>query len=213
MAVIPFYGTERPDLFAIERKAMDRPGRVLEMLSEALPAGWVLDIGAGDGYTAGHLQTAQRQVVALEPAQAMMRSDRECIWVQGEAERLPFRSGTFDGAYATWAYFFSRGWDPSPGLEELHRVVKGGGPLVIVDNAGGDDFTALADDDISASTEFWIQRGFVASVIESEFGFDSIEEAQTLLALFFGDRGRDAAALSIGYNIAVFSGTSRGPIR
>ncbi len=209
MAIIPFYGAERPDLFAIERKAMDRPGYVIDALSEALPAGLVLDVGAGDGYTAERLRTSVRQVVALEPSRAMMRSDRDCTWVQGEAERLPFRADAFDAGYATWAYFFSRGWDPSPGIEELHRVVKEGGPLVFVDNAGGDEFCELAEGDISARADFWAQRGFATSVIESEFGFDSVEEAQTLLTWFFGERGRDAAALSIGYNIAVFSGVSR----
>ncbi len=211
MAIIPFYGAERPDLFAIERKAMDRPGLVIKFLAETLPMGLVLDVGAGDGFTAQRLQTSNRTVVALEPARAMMRHDRDCTWVQGEAERLPFHDGAFDAAYATWAYFFSRGWDPSPGIEELHRVGTAGGPLVIVDNAGDDEFCLLADADISANPNFWAQRGFEASVIQTEFEFDSIAEAETLLSWYFGDRGRKAAALSVGYNIAVFSGISRGP--
>jgi hypothetical protein len=35
--VIPFYGAEEPELFAIERLAMDRPGRVIAALDRLLP--------------------------------------------------------------------------------------------------------------------------------------------------------------------------------
>ena len=38
MTVIPFYGAERPDLFAIERKAQDRPGLLIQALRERLRA-------------------------------------------------------------------------------------------------------------------------------------------------------------------------------
>jgi ubiquinone/menaquinone biosynthesis C-methylase UbiE len=48
--------------------------------------------------------------------------------VRGDAELLPFRDRSFAGAYATWAYFFSREWDPTLGIEELHRAVRPGGP-------------------------------------------------------------------------------------
>jgi hypothetical protein len=50
MTVIPFYGSKRPDMFAMEQKAMDRPGRVLKVLDHLLPQrGRILDIGAGAG--------------------------------------------------------------------------------------------------------------------------------------------------------------------
>ncbi|MCH7670075.1 MAG: hypothetical protein IIC71_12890 [Acidobacteria bacterium] len=37
MAVIPFYGAEQPDIFAIERRAMDRSGLVIDALDVRLP--------------------------------------------------------------------------------------------------------------------------------------------------------------------------------
>jgi len=139
VAVIPFYGADEPELFAIERRAMDRDGLVIEALHELLPAGPVLDVGAGDGFTAERLGTS-RSIVALEPSADMLARADLPARVQGEAEHLPFVERAFDGAYATWAYFFTRDWDPTRGIVELDRVVRPGGPLAIVDNLGGDAF-------------------------------------------------------------------------
>ena len=156
MPIIPFYGVDRPDLFAIERAAMDRPGKVIERLDRLMPAGAVADIGAGDGFTAARLARADRRMVAVEPARGMIDTARHLSWVQADAEALPFRDASLDGAYATWAYFFSRGpLDPSPGIAELHRSVRPGGPIVIVDNAGDDEFTAMSSTEISADPSFW----------------------------------------------------------
>ena len=155
MAVIPFYGAEQPDIFAIERRAMDRAGLVTDALDVRLPRnGRVLDVGAGDGFTAERLTTTHRRVFPLEPAWGMIQTNRRLRWVQGEVERLPFADGSFDAGYATWPYFFSRDWESEPGLRELHRVVRRGGSLLIVENLGDDEFTALASDDITANPAY-----------------------------------------------------------
>lgn len=207
MPTIPFYGAEHPDLFAIERAAMDRQGRVLAMLDERLPAGMVLDVGAGDGFTARRLGSGQRAVVPLEPSIEMV-SERDLPWVVGRAERLPFGDATFDAAYATWAYFFPKYHDPTPGLDELHRVVRRGGPILIVDNYGEDEFTALAKTDITADRQFWTARGFDCDVIETAFEFDTTEDAERLLRLYFGEV---PVLRALSFNVAVFASTSRGP--
>ena len=210
MPVIPFYGAEQPDLFAIERAAMDRPGRLIAALDDRLPPGLILDVGAGDGFTAAALTSTRRTVIPLEPAPGMVDTDRPLPWVQGEAEHLPFGPATFAGAYATWAYFFSRNWDPDPGVGELHRVVRPGGPLLIAENLGNDEFCALADTEITADPAFWGQRGFTCDAIETVFEFESIAEAETLLEFYFGESGRTGAATTLGYRIGLFTGESMG---
>jgi SAM-dependent methyltransferase len=205
---MPFYGADDPEMFAIERRAMDRDGLVLAALDRLLPAGAVLDVGAGDGFTARRLGV-RRDITALEPAVGMIRGG-DLRWVRGEAEHLPFADGSFDAAYATWAYFFSRGWDPTPGIAELDRVAKPGGVLALVENLGGDAFSALTDDDISADPRFWAAQGFACTTIETSFRFDDLEEARTLLGFFFGERGRDGAAVEVGFRVGVFARPSRG---
>jgi SAM-dependent methyltransferase len=207
MTVIPFYGADDPAMFAIERAAMDRDGLVLRALDELLPAGRVLDVGAGDGFTAERLGTGRR-IVALEP-NARMIGARALTWVRGDAEHLPFADASFDGAYATWAYFFSRDWDPTPGIRQLDRVVRGGGPLAIVDNIGGDAFAAMTDTEISADPDVWEAHGFDTHVIETAFRFDDLDDARRLLGFFFGDHGVAAAAVEVPFGVGVFTRASR----
>jgi SAM-dependent methyltransferase len=208
VTVIPFYGADDPAMFAIERAAMDRDGHVVRALDDLLPLGRVLDVGAGDGFTADRLSTG-RHVVALEP-NASMIGERPLAWVRGDAEHLPFADVSFDGAYATWAYFFSRDWDPTPGIEELDRVVRAGGPLAIADNLGGDAFAAMADADISADQAWWRAHGFETRTIETAFRFDDLDDARRLLGFFFGDRGIAGAAIDVPFRVGLFTRPSLG---
>lgn len=205
MAVIPFYGASDRDLFAIERRAMDRAGLVVDHLDRLLPPGLVLDVGAGDGFTALRLRRPDREVVALEPAAGVLDAAARLRWVRGEAEALPFADDTFDAVYATWAYFFPTFHDPSPGLLEAERVLVAGGLLVVVDNLGGDEFSALADTDLATDADWWAQRGFGVEVVETAFEFDDEDEARRLLGRYFGDRGRAGARRRLGYRVGVFS--------
>jgi ubiquinone/menaquinone biosynthesis C-methylase UbiE len=151
--IIPFYGADNPRLFAIERRCMDRAGKVIDYLNNLLPNGMILDIGAGNGFTAQKLTHLQRRIVALEPAGGMIDRQVSLPWTQGVAQELPFKANSFSGAYATWAYFFPTYNEYGTyGLKEIHRVVMPDHPLVIVDNAGGDEFCSLFERDLSSDS-------------------------------------------------------------
>ena len=198
-------------MVALERKAMDPAGRVIDALDRRLPdRGLVLDVGAGDGFSAERLTTGSRRVVPMEPAVGMIRRERDLPWVRGDAELLPFRDGSFAGAYATWAYFFSREWDPTPGIEELHRAVMPGGPLAIVDNLDGDDFSAMSDEHYTSDPEFWERKGFELQEIKTSFEFETHEDADRLLGFYFRDRGRYTGKLRFAFRVGLYFNESRG---
>jgi len=206
---IPFYGSQNQRLFAIERTSMDRQGKVIDFLNNHLPEGLVLDIGAGDGYTAKRITAAE--VICLEPSTEIANFANNKIWTRGSAEHMPFHDNYFDGAYSTWAYFLP-GIDKSRGLVEAERVVKGRGTLIVIGNAGGDEFCSLAPKPISEGPEFYLENGFSMSYIETTFEFESLDDAFALMSLYFGNR-ITKANIKLEYEYRVAAYTKKLPYR
>ena len=88
----------------------------------------------------------------------------------------------------------------------MQRVVRPGGPIVIVDNAGADEFTEIAGTNIATDLEYWDGEGFTVEIIETAFVFESMADAKHLLTLYFGDSVEPQ--LEIGYRVAVMSKTA-----
>jgi GNAT superfamily N-acetyltransferase len=216
--VIPFYGVDRPELFAIERRALDRAGRVITALDATLPrSGTILDLGAGDGWTAHRLARPGRTLVALEPATVMARRARahpEVCWVAGEAGALPLADASVDAAYATWAYFLPASSDPTRGLRELHRVVRPGGVIAVAAHAGNDEFTALGVASGGERLGWFTEHGFEIEVLETAFDLRGEDPAlaRDLLGLHLGglDRVPDPTPEWLGYRVAFCTAESRG---
>src|SRR5699024_5888328 len=128
-----------PELFEIERRCMDREGKIIAVLDQMLPSSKVLDVGAGNGHTAELLIRGDRVVTAMETDVNMIDGQRDLLWAKGTAQTIPFHVNTFDAAYATWAFF----WEGNPqfeqGLQEVKRVVKADGPIIFVFNYGDDE--------------------------------------------------------------------------
>ncbi len=189
---------------------MDRDGVVIRYLHNILPSGRVLDIGAGDGHTAALLTRRDRLVVPIEPAEAMIDLSRSLPWVQAIAQELPFRSNSFAAAYATWAYFFtSDAFEGQEGLEEARRVVIPNGLIIMVDNAGDDDFSAIAKTSHISNPLLWKKRGFKCKTLTTSFRFDSIDEARELLTFYFGENAGMKAKLEIEFKVAVYIGCAK----
>ncbi len=103
-----------------------------EMLLRHVPAGRVIDVGAGDGYLAGRLASVCQEVVALEyepsgvELAARMLSDRANVSVmQGSAYDIPFGDASFD--CAAMADVIEHLDDPARAVSECARVLRRGG--------------------------------------------------------------------------------------
>jgi len=117
--------------------------RTAELLG-ALPSDKVLDVGCATGgmalAVAEGLDGAQGGIcVGLDAAPGMIAKARRkigrlpCRFDIGVAEELPYRSETFDKAVSTYFFHHLNLQDKLTALREVHRVLKGGGKMVLVD--------------------------------------------------------------------------------
>jgi demethylmenaquinone methyltransferase/2-methoxy-6-polyprenyl-1,4-benzoquinol methylase len=97
----------------------------------------VLELGSGPGNFTRLLEC--RNVYALEPSDALLQASRKAVesekvtFVRGVGEKIPLADGSVDKVFCVFSFrdFFDR----KTGTEEMHRVLKAGGEVVIVDMA------------------------------------------------------------------------------
>ena len=119
-----------------------REGADLDTLSEwCAGAGRVLDVATGAGHTAGAAAGAgDAEVVAadLTPEMVAIATDAfDVVGVVADAERLPFREGSFDAVTCRIAahHFL----DPEAFVAEVARLLAPGGTFALEDNVAPDD--------------------------------------------------------------------------
>jgi ubiquinone/menaquinone biosynthesis C-methylase UbiE len=97
----------------------------------------VLELGAGTGLNFV-FYPENTMGVATEPSSGMLRVAREkqrpasVRLIQSCAERLPFKSNSFDAAFATLVFCSLR--SPAEAFAELRRVVKPGGSVILLEH-------------------------------------------------------------------------------
>ncbi len=120
--------TLRPGGFCLTKQAVNSCG--------FLPGDRVLDLGCGSGATV-ELLVSQYELcaVGIDPSEVLLqigkRRNPEIELIRGRGEELPFPKDTFHGVFAECTLSVMNDLDNV--LEEVHRVLKPGGWLVIND--------------------------------------------------------------------------------
>jgi demethylmenaquinone methyltransferase/2-methoxy-6-polyprenyl-1,4-benzoquinol methylase len=104
----------------------------------------VIEIGCGTGFTTGEIvsRLGEETVTAVDltPEQMAKAIARfpSVNFIRGDAENLPFKSDTFDAAISAGSIEY---WpNPLRGIEEMTRVTKSGGKVVILAPRKPDNF-------------------------------------------------------------------------
>jgi SAM-dependent methyltransferase len=221
---------DRPDLYEVENRAVDPAGRLLDAMRDLAP--WagktVVDLGCGSGYWLPRYAAEASEVIGVEPDPALLAPaaarDPRVQVLAGSAEHIPLGDASADVVHARFAYF----WPPrcEPGLNEVMRVLRSGGTLVVVDNdhragefAGllrAAAYTALGRADVTDA--WWAERGAARTEVMSRWEFGCRSDFEAVLGLEFpaGVAGPwladhpDALGLSYGYVLfAVTKGGTR----
>jgi demethylmenaquinone methyltransferase/2-methoxy-6-polyprenyl-1,4-benzoquinol methylase len=97
------------------------------------PGERILDIAAGTGTSAAAIAKSGAEVVALDFSRGMVdegkRRHPEIEFIEGNAEELPFADDTFDAV--TISFGLRNVQRPKAALDEMYRVLKPGGRVII----------------------------------------------------------------------------------
>jgi SAM-dependent methyltransferase len=116
----------------------------------------ILDLGAGDGKAGPvNFQGEVRSVVGVDPNSYIRGNSKIDHGVMGLAERLPFRTDSFDLVVSDWVVEHLA--HPEGVVSEVFRVVKSGGFFVL--RTGNICHYSYA---LAAATPYWFHR-FVAN--------------------------------------------------
>ncbi|MDP2919141.1 MAG: class I SAM-dependent methyltransferase [Dehalococcoidia bacterium] len=123
-------------IFGYERRI------VLKALSTLNLRGTLVDIGCGPGYLAARIEREfpglrvigldnDDQILRIAVKNWTPRSYPDMTFLAGDVHRLPFGDNSLDCVVASLS--FHHWTDAQTGLREIHRVLKPGGHLVIMD--------------------------------------------------------------------------------
>ncbi|MBX3411726.1 MAG: methyltransferase domain-containing protein [Pirellulales bacterium] len=105
---------------------------------DPLPQARVLDVGCGTGYVLAKLAEREPTIraVGIDPSAEMLHLARQrdlpqASFLEGVAENIPLADASVDTVLSTSAFHFW--YDPNRGLQEIRRVLRPGGQLVLTD--------------------------------------------------------------------------------
>jgi ubiquinone/menaquinone biosynthesis C-methylase UbiE len=165
----------------------------------------VVEAGCGTGrVTRLLLEAGARAVHASDREPAMLEHALETLRAHGgraslhvaDGAALAVRSGIADLALAGWVFGHLRHWLPDGwreaigrALDELERVVRPGGTVVVIETLGTGTREPEAPNDALAEYYAWLEseRGFQRVTLHTDYRFDSVDEAARVTGFFFGE--------------------------
>ena len=184
----------------------DYQGNILAALAQIKPlAGLdVVELGAGTGRLTCMLAPLVKTIRAydisapmLEVAAAKLRASRLQNWKMGVADHrdLPVDDGAADLAIAGWSICYTvgdygAGWQRElrKALDEMKRVLRPGGTIIILETLGTGHSTPSPPDEVVAYLAFLeAEAGFSSTWIRTDYRFASREEAKEVTGFFFGE--------------------------
>lgn len=179
-------------------------GPALEAALGPLEGLKICEVGAGTGRLTRALVGRGAHVDATDAAPAMLEVARRHLaahetarWTLGaaDARALPFPDAGHDAAVAGWVLghfnsWFGDAWqtEVSRALEQMQRVVKPEGRLVIIETLGTGAERPCAPSEALARYYGWLEaEGFIRSVVATDYRFGSVEAAAETCGHFFGE--------------------------
>lgn len=163
----------------------------------------VLDLGTGTGRIPLLVNGIVKSIVGLDlnyPMLAEQAEQRDALggsWplVTGDMRWLPLKGNCFDVVIAGWAIGHLRGWYEGTWKEqmslifsEMMRLVAPGGVLIVLETMTTGATKPAPPTEGLAEYYQWMEAewGFSRQVIQTDYQFESLEDAVSCTEFFFG---------------------------
>ncbi len=174
------------------------------------PAGQtIVDLGTGTGRLTCLYAPEARQILAMDISAHMLAVAQARVTAGGwgnahfavaDNRQLPVASGSADIAIEGWSLGHSVGWYPDRwkmeikiALDEMKRVLKPGGTLMVLETLGTGFETPHPPTEGLAELYRWLEdeHGFASTWIRTDYQFESPAQAAENTRFFFGDELAD----------------------
>ena len=158
---------------------------VIEKMAEVASIGEgseVADVGTGTGFVAAGLASRVKRVIGIDNASAMLRVARENLeslgvsnaeLLIGDLAELPLTDNSVDAAFANMVLHHAV--DPAAMLEEMARIVRPGGTIVITDEVKH-PYEWMREEHADVWLGFIPEqvKGFFREVRLADYGYESL---------------------------------------
>jgi ubiquinone/menaquinone biosynthesis C-methylase UbiE len=183
----------------------DYQGNLLRMLDQIRPLDGldVLDLGAGTGRLSCLVAPVARSVIAFDTSAHMLQIARARLadsglnnWLVagGDHRWLPLKNESVDVALAGWTIGQHVAWNLDTWqmhveqiLHELRRVLRSSGTIIILETLGTGHTEPHTLEKLAPYYSFLEASGSSSTWIRTDFKFESLDQAASLMRFFFGD--------------------------
>jgi ubiquinone/menaquinone biosynthesis C-methylase UbiE len=183
----------------------DYQGNILRAIDEIINVDGldILDIGAGTGRLTLMLGPRVKSIRAFDASEEMLRVCREKLIASGlsnwqvdvaDHRQLPVEDHSAELIVSGWSVAYLAVWNPDSWkselekwLEEMKRVLSGGGIIILFESLGTGNESPIKLDHLKDYYPWLDEAGFQSKWIRTDYKFESLEEAEELSRFFFGD--------------------------
>ncbi len=165
-----------------------------------LPASKVVEFGAGTGRLTRWLASQAKETIAFDLYPHMLeiltkRLEHPAFYAVADNHAMPIPSEFADLTIAGWSFGHAVGWYPDSWGEhiqqmvsEMRRIVRPNGTMIIIETLGtGYTMPTPPHEGLADYYAHLKELGFVRRWVRSDYRFDTVEQAESLIRFFFGD--------------------------
>ena len=190
---------ENNDYYEIFSIAEDYENKVANYLTDVSKDKVILDAGCGTGKFLKSLETNSKQYIGIDLSENQLSkakiksSNSNSNFICSDLSNIPLKDKSIDLIVASWVLgTITNINERNNVLNELKRVLKNNGQILLIENAENSEFERIRGRDKDNRTKEyndWIlNNGFILdNVINTYFEFKSLVEAKKCFEIIYGN--------------------------